>query len=247
MTIETVQSSIWNHDSETMHPLDNSAWKALTTRQADLARSRGDARAFTAEICLLSALREPTPQAYEALAGIVEAEQKVHLALEKPYETQPGWKLVISVPALQMVYEGDGAAFAEPPHSDELILELGGNDASEMMELTHLTKPGPFSQRTHELGNFIGIRREGRLIAMAGERLKVPGFTEVSAVCTHPDHVGHGYARILMSEIVRRIFARGETPFLHVRADNSRPIGLYQRLGFRKRMVLQHTVLQLQR
>ena len=113
-----------------------------------------------------------------------------------------------------------------------------------MMELTALTKPGPFNRRTHELGTYLGIRREGKLVAMAGERLKIPGHTEVSAVCTHPEHTGHGYARILMMEIMRRICSRGETPFLHVREDNVRAIELYQRLGFRQRVLLHFAVLR---
>jgi predicted GNAT family acetyltransferase len=113
-----------------------------------------------------------------------------------------------------------------------------------MIELTALTKPGPFSTRTHELGTYLGIRDAGKLVAMAGERLKVPGFTEVSAVCTHPEHTGHGYARILMSEVMRRIRSRGEAPFLHVREDNVRAIALYERLGFAVRVVAYLAVLR---
>ncbi len=115
------------------------------------------------------------------------------------------------------------------------VAELGVADVAEMMDLTALTKPGPFNRRTHELGTYLGIRRGGKLVAMAGERLKVPGHTEVSAVCTHPDHTGHGYARILMMEVMRRIRRRGETPFLHVREDNVRAIELYRRLAFETR------------
>jgi len=110
--------------------------------------------------------------------------------------------------------------------------------------LTALTKPGPFSARTHELGAYIGIRRNGKLVAMAGERLKVPGCTELSAVCTHPEHTGHGFARTLMTELMRRICGRGETPFLHVREDNMRAIGLYERMGFRRRVLLHLAVLR---
>jgi predicted GNAT family acetyltransferase len=124
------------------------------------------------------------------------------------------------------------------------VLELGAPDSPDMVALTALTKPGPFGTRTHELGAYIGIRFQGKLIAMAGERLKIPGYTEVSAVCTHPDHLGKGYARILMSEIMRRIRDRGETPFLHVRRDNSRAIALYERLGFQARKLGHFAVLR---
>jgi len=122
-----------------------------------------------------------------------------------------------------------------PANSGLEVAELGLQDSAEMIELTSLTKPGPFGTRTHELGTYLGIRSAGKLVAMAGERLKVPGHTEVSAVCTHPDHTGHGYARLLTTEIMRRIRDRGETPFLHVRGDNTRAIDLYKRLGFRER------------
>jgi predicted GNAT family acetyltransferase len=112
-----------------------------------------------------------------------------------------------------------------------------------MIELTDLTKPGPFGARTHELGDFYGIRIGGKLAAMAGERMKVDGHTEVSAVCTHPDHLGKGYAAALMRAVMRGIRARGETPFLHSRADNTRAIGLYEKLGFRQRLAGHFVVL----
>jgi len=124
------------------------------------------------------------------------------------------------------------------------LLELTAVDAPEMLALAQLTKPGPFGPRTHELGTYLGIRREGKLAAMAGERLRVPGFTEVSAVCTHPNHLGHGYASALVTELVSRILRRGEIPFLHVRADNSRAIQIYRRLGFRDRHLFQLAVIR---
>jgi len=124
------------------------------------------------------------------------------------------------------------------------IVRLGAADSPEMMELTSLTKPGPFGRRTHELGTYLGIRVEGKLVAMAGERLKVPGYTEVSAVCTHPEHAGKGYARMLMLEVMRGIRERGETPFLHVRRDNARAIALYERIGFRTRVMPHFALLR---
>jgi predicted GNAT family acetyltransferase len=143
----------------------------------------------------------------------------------------------------EMVYQNASAPLSRSS-SDPEIVELGAADVSEMMELTALTKPGPFNQRTHELGTYLGIRRDGKLVAMAGERLKIPGYTEVSAVCTHPEHTGHGYARILMTEVIERICSRGETPLLHVREDNLRAIELYQRLGFAQRVLLHFAVLR---
>ena len=135
----------------------------------------------------------------------------------------------------QEIAERPSSSVRNAPHmmNSAEIVELGDSDSSDMLELTALTKPGPFGRRTHELGYYVGIRDHGNLVAMAGERLKVPGFTEVSAVCTHPDHLGKGYAAALMTEVMRGIRERGETPFLHVRADNSRAIAIYERLGFR--------------
>jgi hypothetical protein len=124
------------------------------------------------------------------------------------------------------------------------MVELQPKDSAEMLALARLTKPGPFGTRTHELGSYLGIRSEGRLVAMAGERLKVPGYTEVSAVCTHPDHTGKGYARVLITELMQRIRERGETPMLHVRADNTRAIELYQRMGYRTRKQMHFAVLR---
>ncbi len=226
-----------------MHPLDNIIWKALTTRQAEFAESFGQARRFVPEVSPLAAFREPTPKSYESLAGLVSTGETVGLFLEAPYQAQPGWSFIAGAPMPEMVYEGDGSPAARSS-SDAEILELGDADSPDMMALTALTKPGPFGKRTHELGTYLGIRLDGKLVAMTGERLKIPGYTEVSAVCTHPQHTGHGYARILMAEVMRRICSRGETPLLHVRQDNVRAIELYQKLGFRQRVLLHFAVLR---
>jgi ribosomal protein S18 acetylase RimI-like enzyme len=228
----------------TMHPLDNVVWTALTTRQANLAESFDQARRFAPEISAIGGFLEPTSRGYESLAGLLSPGKTVNLALDVPYQPRPGWNLILGTPMPQMVYEGNGGSLAPQSVSDQEIVTLGPADVQEMMELTSLTKPGPFSKRTHEMGAYLGIRSHGKLIAMAGERMKVPGHTEVSAVCTHPEHTGHGYARILMTEVMQRIRGRGETPFLHVREDNVRAIELYQRLGFARRVLLHLAVLR---
>jgi GNAT superfamily N-acetyltransferase len=231
-----------------MHPLDNIIWKALTTRQAQFAERHDQACRFMPEVASLAAFLEPTARGYESLAGLVEAGRTVALSLDEPYEPREGWQLVAAALMPQMVHEGGGLPDVSSDADHEIvhheIAELGVADTSEMMALTALTKPGPFNMRTHELGTYLGIRRERKLIAMAGERLKVPGYTEVSAVCTHPDHVGHGYARVLMNEIMTRIYRRGEIPFLHVRGDNDRAIELYRRLGFGRRIVSHLAILR---
>ena len=230
-------------DAKQMHPLDNIIWKALTSRQAEFAECFNQARRFTPEVSPLAALAEPTAGGYESLAGLVASQETTGLFLEAPYQPHAGWSFVAGAPMPEMVYEGNGV----PPSSsssDPEIVELSAADVPDMMALTAITKPGPFHKRTHDLGTYLGIRRDGKLVAMAGERLKIPGYTEVSAVCTHPDHTGHGYARILMAEVMHRILARGETPLLHVRQDNVRAIQLYQRLGFNQRVLLHFAVLR---
>jgi ribosomal protein S18 acetylase RimI-like enzyme len=238
-----------------MHPLDNVIWQALTTRDAQFAESFGEARRFVCEIGPLGAFREHGPDGYEALAGLVEPGGTVALFLDEAYERRPGWTFVVGAPLLQMIADNGtpandrtGSNLTSSLDSNSAskpeLIELGPQDSAEMIELTTLTKPGPFGTRTHELGTYLGIQCEGKLVAMAGERLKVPGHTEVSAVCTHPDHTGKGYAQLLMAEIMRRIRERGETPFLHVRGDNTRAIEVYKLLGFRERKLGHFAVLR---
>jgi len=222
-----------------MHPLDNVIWQALTTRQAQFAESRGTARRFPLEVTALAAFEQPNAEGYSSLASLVGLGGTGAVFLENPYEPLDGWDYVVGAPLLQMVCE-NGAATPDPQIQHDRIsrlgiIELGDPDSPEMVALTALTKPGPFGKRTHELGYYVGIRDRGKLVAMAGERLKVPGYTEVSAVCTHPDHLGKGYAHVLMTEVMRHICERGEKPFLHVRGDNARAIAIYERLGFRTR------------
>ncbi|HEY6763245.1 MAG TPA: GNAT family N-acetyltransferase [Candidatus Sulfotelmatobacter sp.] len=218
-----------------MHPLDNIIWQALTTRQARFAQSDSAARRFIPEVGPLSAFPEPNEEGYDSLAKLVGEGKTAAVFLDNPYEPRGGWNVVAGSPLLQMINRNGNS---EPPlraTTMPTIHQLGDADSPEMIELAGLTKPGPFGPRTHELGDFFGIRNDGKLVAMAGERMKVPGHTEVSAVCTHPEHTGHGYAAILMARVMAGILGRGEVPFLHVRGDNARAIDLYRRLGFSDR------------
>ena len=224
-----------------MHPLDNVIWHALTTRQAQFAEGSAQARRFAPEVSPLSGFEEPSDANYAALAALVGDDASTAVFLDQPFTKRPGWEFIVGAPLLQMMCDKPALFAASNGHA---IHELGSSESPEMLELTALTKPGPFGTRTHELGAYIGIRAGGRLVAMAGERLKVPGFTEISAVCTHPEHTGKSYARLLMSEIVNRIRARGETPFLHVRQDNARAIAVYELLGFQARKLLHFAVLR---
>jgi predicted GNAT family acetyltransferase len=228
----------------TMHALDNVIWKALTTSQAQFSESSKLARKFPADVTSLGALLEPTREAYDSLAGLMTPGAGIGLVLEAPPQVPEGWTTVATLPLLQMVLADAKASLSTPAAPANGWIELNQSDVPEMMALAALTKPGPFGQRTRELGTYLGIRQSGNLVAMAGERLRLPGYTEVSAICTHPDHVGRGYARVLITELVEQICNRNEVPFLHVRADNLRAIGLYEHLGFTQRALLQFAVIR---
>jgi ribosomal protein S18 acetylase RimI-like enzyme len=225
-----------------MHPLDNVIWQALTTRQATFAQSFDQARSFPREVTSLAGFLEPNARGYESLAGMLGPRGTTAVFLDEPYEPRPEWEFIAGAPLLEMMCENGSDAGG--PRSAEEMTALSQRDSPEMVELATLTKPGPFGTRTHELGTYFGVRREGKLVAMAGERLKVPGYTEVSAVCTHPDHAGKGYARTLMLEVMRGICRRGEIPFLHVRQDNARAVNLYERIGFKTRKIVHYAVLR---
>jgi ribosomal protein S18 acetylase RimI-like enzyme len=223
-----------------MHPLDNVIWRALSTSQAHLGSKNHGAGRFLGEVSMLGALAEPSAEAYESLLALLRPYERVGLFLDETPKTLPPWKLRSSGPLLQMVHQ-------DRPSPENLqrpeFLRLSEPDVPEMLALTRLTKPGPFGKRTHEMGEYWGIRQNGELIAMAGERLRLPGYTEISAVCTHPNHLGHGYATALIEMLIQRIRGRSEQPFLHVRPENTRAVELYKRLGFHERALMRYVIL----
>jgi predicted GNAT family acetyltransferase len=222
------------------HPLDRVVWSAFTGRQSDLALVDGDALRVHPDFGLFAATANHAPESLAALGRLVRAypgEVGVVERFDPP--PVPGTQVVNRAILWQMVAED----LAEPMPVSFAIEPLTQADAPDMLALATLTKPGPFFSRTHELGDFVGVKVDGRLAAMAGERLRPDGFTEVSGVCAHPDFRGRGYAARLMLHVAQAIRARGETPFLHSYADNAGAIGLYQALGFRFRCDQVLTVL----
>ena len=227
------------------HPLDRPVWNSLTGRQAQLAQ--GDARAWRlgADYGLFAAAADGSAESLAALAGLVPADGA--LATVGVAEPGPPAGLAVEQHVIwQMVCDRLAAAPATPPAPRAAfeIVDLTDADADQMLALATLTKPGPFFARTHQLGGFVGVKdADGRLLAMAGERMKPPGFTEVSGVCTQPDQRGRGLAGALMRVVAGRIAERGETAFLHSYAHNAGAIALYESLGFRLRAEVTMTVL----
>jgi ribosomal protein S18 acetylase RimI-like enzyme len=223
-----------------MHLLDNPIWTALTTRQTHFAEGGRWARRFPSAVTALAGFDELRDEAFVEL-GELTGSVPAALFLPTAPELPEGWSQLREATLLQMVYE-NGAA----PSLRHEWVELTEADVPEMVPLAELTQPGPFGVRTYQMGTYLGIRKNGKLVAMAGERLRVPGYVEISAVCTHPDHGGKGYAASLMSVLMEKMHTQGETPFLHVRAGNTRAIALYERLGFRKRVQFHLAVIQKQ-
>ncbi|NQE64402.1 GNAT family N-acetyltransferase [Caulobacter sp. RHG1] len=223
----------------TPHILDRPVFATLNGRQGHLAIPHGGAMRMDPDYGLFAATIDHSPESLAALGELVRARGNVGLVEPVAPPPAPGTKVVSSAICLQMVAETVAPAWDVAFD----MLPLGDADAAEMLALATLTKPGPFFTRTHQLGDFIGVRVDGRLAAMAGERMRPDGYTEASGVCVHPDHRGRGYAARLLREVTARILARGEKAFLHSYADNATAIGLYESLGYRGRREVAFTIL----
>jgi predicted GNAT family acetyltransferase len=223
------------------HPLDHPIWTALTTRHQALAEGGDHARRYPTAITPFADMAEMSPRGFANLGAMMLGSEIAVLFTPDAVTVPAEFKVVLAETGEQMI-----GTPAEVPAGNVEILTLGVADVPDMMALTALTKPGPFSPRTHELGTFLGIRVGGELVAMAGERMKPADYTEITAVCVHPSHRGHGYGQILLSAISRQIVARGEIPFLHVFTSNESAIALYRRQGMEIRCRVHVTVLQKQ-
>lgn len=220
-----------------MIALDNPIWNALTSAHRPMARINGLAARYPGDVSPLTGLAELTPQAFEDLKPLVGEDEQVALFTTAPVEVPAGWQVVKARYIDQMV------CTEPPPVSGESFLTLGPDDVPDMLALTALTEPGPFAGGTHQMGHYVGVRApDGRLAAMTGQRLGLSDFTEISAVCTHPDFQGRGYAKALVAYQAARIHGAGRTPFLHVKTENGAKV-VYEKLGFRVRRPIQYTVV----
>jgi ribosomal protein S18 acetylase RimI-like enzyme len=226
-----------DHAQRMFESLDNPIWFALTTEHRLLARSHGLARRYPLDVSPLAALLHPTNDAFADLQRLVSPGEHVSLFTASPLDVPGDWQ-VDSRWIDQMICE----ALAPPPVAP---LPLGTTDVPEMLELTAATEPGPFLPQTIQMGSYFGIRAsDGRLVAMAGERLQSTAFAEISAVCTHPEFRGRGYARDLTTFLAAQILAAGKTPFLHIKSENGAKV-VYQKIGFRLRTAICLTVISL--
>ena len=223
------------------HPLDHPIWSALTSRQRALAEGGDLARRYPFAIAPFAATADTSPQSFAALSALMSRPEVAVLFTPDPVASPPEFRIVLAETGEQMI-----GAPADSSIRGVEVVTLGADDAAAMVELTELTRPGPFTLRTHELGTFLGIRIDGQLVAMVGERMKPADYTEITAVCVHPDHRGRGYAQALLAAISRQIVARGEIPFLHVFSHNKSAIALYRRQGMEIRRRLYVTGLQRQ-
>jgi predicted GNAT family acetyltransferase len=225
-------------DSPT-HLLDRQIWNALTTRQAALAAGGHLAVRLDPQFGPFAATRDESPESFAALHALARSTGDFVLFTPAAPTLPETFKVSMASQLDQFV---DIAPSRIARRTD--IRALSSEDVPEMLALTELTKPGPFLPRTHELGAFYGVRINGRLAAMTGERLKLPGHTEITAVCTHPDFRGMGLAAALIACVADEIQTRGETPFLHVFSHNASAIAVYRRLGMTFRRAFAVTVVR---
>lgn len=219
-------------------PLDRPVWASLV-HAPQLAEGGDLARRYRRDVHLFASARDDDGASLAALAGLVEGGESIFVLQVPHIEVPPGLQALRRAQGVQML----AMRPVDPLDVEESVLALTDEDAPEMLALARLTEPGPFLARTHTMGRFFGVRIQGRLAAMAGERMHFAGATEVSGVCTHPDFRGRGLARRLSSVVAHAIQQRGEQAFLHAWTTNHAAIALYESLGFQTRTEVQVAVL----
>ena len=230
-----------------MHPLDRPVWSTLTTHHASLSEGNSLARRFLTDVNVFIASRDESPEALAAMADLVKPGDLAFILQVPTIVLPPGFTEVKAAKGVQMEVatdpkDGGDRGVIDSPNAE--IITLTEKDAPAMLALATLTEPGPFLTRTHTMGHFRGVRIDGRLAAMAGERIRFPGYTEVSGVCTHPDFRGRGLARRLSAAAVAGIEARGDQAFLHAWKTNQAAISLYEGLGFKIRADVNISILR---
>lgn len=218
------------------HVLDRPIWASLETRHTHFREGGDLAVRYPQAVSPFVAGRSASPESLAAMIALIGEGEEISIVETDPPAAPPG-VLETRLPLFQMVWESFSSDASIPD-----IQPLGKGDAEEMLALASLTRPGPFRVRTHQMGRFVGVRENGRLIAMAGERLHAPGFHEISAVCTHPEFRGRGLGPAMMRAVGARILDEGDQPFLHTYVSNAIAVELYRKLGFVVRAELTHAM-----
>lgn len=210
------------------HVLHNPVFNALSTTDKHFNIGNESVKFFEEEVSPFAGFADENEKGFEELSALMPQGRKILFAIPTPIKPPQGWQVQHEIEGLQFVYEGSVI-------NEEFtgIVTLNESHVDEMIALTRLTKPGPFDKRTIEFGSYHGIFEKGILAAMTGQRLHINDYTELSAVCTHPNYLGKGYATLLLKHQLQIILNHNQQPFLHVRADNKRAIGVYERLGFK--------------
>ena len=209
--------------------LYNPVYNALLTGDARLGFGKGVVKYFDEKVSPFVGFPKDYGKGFDDLYNLLPAGRKILYATPQKINEPEGWQVVAEMEGLQFVFADDSI----PVDPSITPVSLSNENIDEMVQLATLTKPGPFGRGTIEFGHYHGIFENNQLVAMTGQRLHVGNYTEISAVCTHPNHLGKGYAAALMLHQLNLIFSQGQQAFLHVRKDNSRAIALYERLGFK--------------
>jgi len=218
------------------HILDNPVWNALTSLNSHMAIGNNSVKLFAEDVAPFVGLKHFNPASFNALAELISPNRTVVIVTAEKVDIPSSLNLIHQTVLFQMT----GEDLKPSPDGRSDIVSLQKENVREMIALTQLTNPGPFLERTIEFGNYSGIFKLDQLVAMAGQRMHVNQYVEISAVCTHPDYFGNGYGTALLNNQVTRILSDGNIPFLHVRQDNENAIKLYKHLGLdiRKEMNL---------
>lgn len=208
--------------------LDNPVYDALCTGDASFNKGNGEVKFFDEAVSPFAGFSEDNSCGFDDLHQLVANGRRILYATRANIDEPKGWQQVLKLKGLQFIYKHDEYEF----DSSVQPVQLSKEHVAAMKQLADITKPGPFGERTIEFGHYHGIFEDGKLVSMTGQRLHPGNYTEISAVCTHPDHLGKGYAAVLLEHQLSLICSQNKIPFLHVREDNARAIALYERLGF---------------